>query len=62
MNEEEDALPCPHCGADAWVSNIGGYEVGCKKCGTLGPSVHDCSREGAIEAWNKRAPINQRDQ
>jgi len=60
-NEVVELLPCPFCGGEAVVGEIGGQGsycwVGCKKCAA---SVTGYLQEHAIAAWNTRAHSDPR--
>jgi Lar family restriction alleviation protein len=58
-------LPCPHCGAFAWIFHefgifpAGGYRVEClsTKCHAMTCYWH--TEAQAIEAWNRRAAVRE---
>ena len=50
-----DLLPCPFCGAKAYVVGYGPYRINCKACdASLGP-IFCAERNQAIAAWNVRS-------
>lgn len=50
---EQKLLPCPFCGGEAELFNLGGFEVMCRGCDTniVG---RDTTKVAAITAWNTR--------
>lgn len=67
MMTEKDIKPCPFCGGKAGVVSDGYFcVVMCDKCGaetrTFVANADYAVKEKAIEAWNRRADTNGRNE
>lgn len=59
-NIVERLKPCPFCGTMPQVRNSGTVDGDYVVCRSRKCSVQPCSNSGAIAAWNRRAPVEQK--
>lgn len=56
-----ELLPCPFCGSEEAIADRSGewFSGLCVNCGAVGAA--DLGKSGAIEKWNTRAAVAERD-